>query len=172
MNDYTKKENYDYQSAVWDLNLQDIPSLTAADIKNITFTNTNISLGHGGSGGIYNDGILGTGTSGHWSSTSAIGTSGRWSSTSAIIAESISGLQDSGVRIRGNMHIDQENDIFIGNTGLASRLEKIESRLAIFTPNPELEREFDELRDLADQYRQLELEIKDRLKTFEILKKE
>jgi hypothetical protein len=45
-------------------------------------------------------------------------------------------------------------------------------RLAILTPDPRLEEEWEELRVLGDRYRELEKEINAKMKTFDILKNE
>jgi hypothetical protein len=44
--------------------------------------------------------------------------------------------------------------------------------LAILTPDPRLEEEWEELRVLGDRYRELEKEINAKMKTFDILKNE
>jgi len=51
-------------------------------------------------------------------------------------------------------------------------MQRVEQRLAILTPDTRLEEEWEELRALGDQYRKLEKEINDRMKTFNILKNE
>jgi flagellar motility protein MotE (MotC chaperone) len=44
--------------------------------------------------------------------------------------------------------------------------------LAILKPNLELEEEFQELKELGDQYRALEVHIKEKMKTFDTLRRE
>jgi flagellar motility protein MotE (MotC chaperone) len=44
--------------------------------------------------------------------------------------------------------------------------------LALLTPNPELEKEWDELKELGDRYRELEKHITEKMKTWDILKRE
>lgn len=63
-------------------------------------------------------------------------------------------------------------DIDINGVSLKSTLAGIQQRLALLEPNPALEKEWEELKRLGDEYRALEKEIKDRMKTWDILKKE
>ena len=51
-------------------------------------------------------------------------------------------------------------------------MARVEQRLAILTPDTRLEEEWAELKTLGDRYRELEKEIHDRMKTFDILKNE
>jgi hypothetical protein len=48
------------------------------------------------------------------------------------------------------------SDIKIGTKSLKTWMEKVEERLNILTPNPELEKEWDQLRKLGERYRKLE----------------
>ena len=50
-------------------------------------------------------------------------------------------------------------------------LKTIEQRLNILRPNPELESEWTELRDLGDAYRKLEVEIQAKTKTWNAIAK-
>jgi hypothetical protein len=45
----------------------------------------------------------------------------------------------------------------------------VEQRLAILTPNPDLEKEWNELKQLGDQYRALEKHINEKMTTWNIL---
>lgn len=60
-------------------------------------------------------------------------------------------------------------DITIGDRSLLKTLDTIAERLAILETNTKLEKEFEELRNLGDQYRKLEAELKDKMKTWNIL---
>lgn len=62
-------------------------------------------------------------------------------------------------------------DIEVNGKSVVALLERIEQRLNILTPNTELESEWDELRELGDQYRKLEEHIQAKMKTWEVLKK-
>jgi len=63
-------------------------------------------------------------------------------------------------------------DIDINGISLKDFMARVEQRLAILTLDTRLEAEWEELRVLGDQYRKLEKEILDRMKTFDILKNE
>ena len=61
-------------------------------------------------------------------------------------------------------------DIRINGVSLTDVLKNIEQRLNILRPNTELESEWDQLRELGDQYRQLEAELKEKSRVWEKLK--
>lgn len=61
-------------------------------------------------------------------------------------------------------------DIEVNGWSLVSAVKRIEERLQLFQPNPELESEWAELRELGEQYRQLEQHIRDKQATFDRLK--
>jgi len=61
-------------------------------------------------------------------------------------------------------------DIEVNGKSLMDMIERIEQRLNILTPNTELETEWEELRDLGEQYRKLEQHIKDKQATWDRLK--
>lgn len=50
-------------------------------------------------------------------------------------------------------------DVRIGGRSINETLDNIERRLAILRPNPELESRWERLRELGDQYRELEAEL-------------
>ena len=61
-------------------------------------------------------------------------------------------------------------DIEVNGWSLIDAIQKIEQRLNILNPNEELEAEWEELRSLGNQYRQLEQHIKDKQATWDRLK--
>jgi hypothetical protein len=63
-----------------------------------------------------------------------------------------------------------EADIEVNGWSLVDAVKRIEKRLDLFQPNPELEAEWAELRELGEQYRKLEQHIKDKQATFDRLK--
>jgi hypothetical protein len=63
-----------------------------------------------------------------------------------------------------------EGNLTVKGRDLCELLDSIESRLAILRVNPELEAEFNELKELGDQYRKLEAKFKEQKRVFEILK--
>jgi hypothetical protein len=61
-------------------------------------------------------------------------------------------------------------DIEVNGWSLMDAIQKIEQRLNILHPNTQLETEWEELRDLGEQYRKLEQHIKDKQATWDRLK--
>ena len=71
----------------------------------------------------------------------------------------------------GKVHIQGENaDLVIGEKSMRDWMERVEERLNILTPNTKLETEWEELRELGEQYRKLEQHIKDKQATWDRLK--
>ena len=68
--------------------------------------------------------------------------------------------------------ISIKGDLDINGVSLKDFMARVEQRLAILTPDTRLEEEWSELKTLGDRYRELEKEIHDRMKTFDILKNE
>jgi hypothetical protein len=62
----------------------------------------------------------------------------------------------------GKISLEGENaDLLINKKSLRNWMEKVEERLNILTPNPELEKEWDQLRRLGERYRKLEKKCKE-----------
>ena len=73
----------------------------------------------------------------------------------------------------GTISLKGENaDLDINGVSLKDFMARVEQRLAILTPDTRLEEEWSELKALGDRYRELEKEIHDRMKNFDILKNE
>ena len=82
-----------------------------------------------------------------------------WSATDMFV-ESQSGKS-------GKLVLQGENaDIEINGKSLLDTLRCIEERINILTVNAELESEWEELRELGNQYRALEQRIKDKIKVW------
>ena len=63
----------------------------------------------------------------------------------------------------GKVHIQGENaDLVIGDKSMKDWMEKVEERLNILTPNPEMEAEWDQLRKLGERYRKLEKKCREK----------
>ena len=62
-------------------------------------------------------------------------------------------------------------DIEINGKSMSAWMEKVEQRLNILTPNPEMEKEWDELRRLGERYRKLEKKCQEKSQMWETLKK-
>jgi hypothetical protein len=63
-----------------------------------------------------------------------------------------------------------ESDIEIDALSLRDTLAKVNERLAIFRPNPELEKDFDQLKALRDQYIELEKDLMEKAQAWNTLK--
>ena len=75
---------------------------------------------------------------------------------------------NSSLHVRGEANFD--SDVKIKGKSLLETIERLEQRLAILSPNPELESEWEDLKRLGDEYRKLEAHIKDKMKVWEKLK--
>ena len=64
---------------------------------------------------------------------------------------------------RGTLELQGEGaDVKINGVSLTGVLKNIEERLNILRPNTELEADWDQLRELGNQYRRLEAELKEK----------
>ena len=71
----------------------------------------------------------------------------------------------------GQLHLEGDGaDITLNGESLMATLRALEQRLNILRPNTELEAEWDQLKELGDQYRQLEAELKEKQKMWNMLK--
>ena len=99
--------------------------------------------------------------SGHIYTTNGI--NGSWSNPPSAMT-----VQPSGqIKIVG-----EDADIDINGRSLKQFMDNVEQRLNLLRPNTQLEQEWDELKRLGDQYRQLEQHIKEKMKTWDILNRE
>ena len=99
----------------------------------------------------------------NWGSTMTNGTTGTYS-----IATNPN-LEGTSLKVKGDA--DFEGDVTIKGKSIKESLEKIEEKLAILHPNEELEKKWENLRELRKQYMELEQEIIEKEKMWEILKK-
>lgn len=108
------------------------------------------------------------------------------SSTSATIKNTITGLTTSSYPIYGissttgassvrltekGIEMHKDCDLKIGDFSVKDSLERIEKQLGIIKVNPELEAEWEELKELGERYRELEKNIHEKLNVWTILKK-
>ncbi len=104
-------------------------------------------------------------TTGMWNGTSSAAwtTSPSYTLSAASSTTAPVQISQTGITLEG------ESDIVIGGKSIKKTLENIESRLAILKPAPELESEWTELKRLGDEYRKLEADIKEKMKTWDTL---
>ena len=70
-----------------------------------------------------------------------------------------------------NIHIKgKDADLIINDKSMRTWMEKVEERLNILTPNPELEKDWDQLRRLGERYRKLEKKCQEKSHAWNKLK--
>ena len=75
--------------------------------------------------------------------------------------------------IDGKMRITGEDaDIELNGISLKQTLDQLQERMAILQPNPELEKEFKELREIRQQYIQLEQNLLEKKEMWDTLNKD
>lgn len=80
-----------------------------------------------------------------------------------------SNLTGSTLEVKGDANF--EGDIKVKGKSINESLDRIEERLAILRPNEELEEKWEQLRGLRKMYMELEQEIIEKEKIWNILKK-
>jgi hypothetical protein len=70
------------------------------------------------------------------------------------------------MELRGN-----QADIVINDVSLNDTLRSIQDRLNMLRPNRELEADWDQLRDLGEQYRDLEKQLIQKQRAWDLLRK-
>jgi hypothetical protein len=96
-----------------------------------------------------------------------------WSNTSANLSNI--GVYSSPAMLdqRGMLELQGEGaDIKINGHSLTQTLQTIQDRLNMLRPNLELEKEWDQLQELGNQYRRLEAEFKEKQKVWESLQQQ
>ena len=91
-----------------------------------------------------------------------------------ITGTSIGISPDYNMKVEQSGQIDirgEKADIRINGKSMNRWMEQVEQRLNILTPNPELEKEWDDLRRLGERYRKLEKKCQEKAKMWEALKK-
>jgi hypothetical protein len=106
-------------------------------------------------GSIYNTTV----PNGGFTIAGGAGTGYNWSNTTANV-----NIDTDGISIK------EGGDIKIAGKSLSDAIEKIEARLGILNPNPELEDRWERLRDLRKQYIDLEKDLLEKEKLMKILK--
>lgn len=79
----------------------------------------------------------------------------------------------TGQNIQPNntVHIKGEDaDLLINDKSLKTWMERVEERLNILTPNPEMEKDWDDLRRLGERYRKLEKKCREKADMWKRLK--
>ena len=131
-----------------------VQAFEANSIPNVTIGTSTISSGL--SGGY----TIGNGGTGHvWTTNTTGAGTYRINDPAAVLSAS------------GKMALKGDGaDIDINGKSLKNWMEKVEERLNILTPNPELEQEWDDLRRLGERYRKLEKKCKEKAEVWNKLK--
>ena len=83
----------------------------------------------------------------------------------------LSGTSAADLNQSGKLSLQGTNaDIDINGKSLMKTLEALEDRLNMLTPNPEMEEEWDQLRELGERYRELEQQCREKTKMWNKLK--
>ena len=104
---------------------------------------------------------MATGCNSTWTNvpyTIGVSNSSAWPQTTSVINP------DGCIELKGN-----KADIVVNGKSILKIICAIEDRLALLEPNPTLEKEWEELRNLGNKYRQLEAEIKEKTKMWSVL---
>jgi hypothetical protein len=91
-----------------------------------------------------------SGSNGYTYTTTGTGAGSPW-----ITTDTIDGYNT--LSVKGNADFD--SDITVKGRSLTEFMESVEQRLNILRPNPALEAEWDQLRELGEQYRELEKQL-------------
>ena len=150
---------YEYNDLTTDPSYGAVPPLVQAHtMPNVTISASTISSGL--SGGYTVGGLNGaTGSNTVWTTNTTGAGTYRLNDPAAVITAS------------GRMELKGDGaDLTINGKSLKNWMEKVEERLNILTPNPELEKEWDELRRLGERYRKLEKKCKEKAEVWKKLK--
>ena len=78
---------------------------------------------------------------------------------------------NQNIQPNNTVHIQGEDaDLLINNKSLKNWMERVEERLNILTPNPEMEKDWDDLRRLGERYRKLEKKCREKADMWKRLK--
>ena len=121
----------------------------------MSYTSNTLYVGGGSNGTGF-----GHGTGGGGLTNATIASDTTWSNTAAV-------FQPGGqIELKGD-----QADLIINGVSLVDALKGIQDRLNILRPNPAIEAEWDQLRELGDQYRKLEAELLEKQRAWDILRK-
>jgi hypothetical protein len=134
----------------------DISTVAIGAIGATTISNGGYSIGTGGTGSL---------TGGYAFTPNTVWTTNTTATGSFRISPDSTIEQSGKLSLRGNAA-----DLDINGKSLKGWMERVEERLNILTPNPELEKEWDDLRRLGERYRKLEKKCKEKADVWKKLK--
>jgi len=155
--------------AVTEEKLKELFEQLNSDLENVNFADDSATYGtsHSLYGAVPTVSISGGSTASNWTTNNTAPT---WTFTTGGTTNAgmptwqttgtgytIGTATQPNIEQGGKIHIKGKNaDLVIGDKSMRAWMEQIEERLNILTPNPELEKEWDELRRLGERYRKLE----------------
>ncbi|CAB4133570.1 hypothetical protein UFOVP257_292 [uncultured Caudovirales phage] len=113
-----------------------------------------VTISAGGSGG-------GGGSGAYTTSHNSWNNAASWATTN-------NDIKPNTIQVNGDAEF--KGNITWQGRDMRGWFEAVESRLSILQPNPQLEEDFDRLKELGDQYRALEKELLEQQRIFDILK--
>jgi hypothetical protein len=102
-----------------------------------------------------------SGSNGYTYTTTGTNASNPWITTDTLSQNLLS--------VHGDAEFDGE--VTVKGRSLSEFMESVEQRLNILRPNPDLEAEWDQLRELGEQYRELERQLTEKSQMWATLKK-
>ena len=102
-----------------------------------------------------------SGSNGYTLTTTGTGAGNPWIATGTNASNTLS--------VQGDAEFD--GDITVKGRSLSQFMDDVEQRLNILRPNPALEAEWDQLRALGEQYRELERQLTEKSQMWDTLKK-
>lgn len=104
-----------------------------------------------------------SGSPGYTYTTTGTGTNYAWNPTPNNVNI------ESTLQVQGDSEF--AGDVTVKGRSLTEFMDLVEQRLRILRPNPALEAEWDQLRELGDQYRELEQQLTEKAQMWQTLKK-
>jgi len=158
----SRVEVEDYKALDWKWEANPIEQLTINGIDPLTTYSSGTS--HPSYGAMPNVSICGMSATGINVTTSPV-----WTTTTSNTGGYT--FANQNIQPNNTIQIKGENaDLLINEKSLKTWMEKVEERLNILTPNPELEKEWDELRRLGERYRKLEKKCREKAAMWKRLK--
>lgn len=127
------------------------------DLDNYPMESYSITTGAQGSNYVFDSNTITTGTGGY--TYNNLGSTGL----------GIVGTSHNTLMVKGKAEFDGE--VTVQGRGLTEFMESVEQRLNILRPNPEMEKEWDQLRELGKQYRDLERQLTEKSEMWKTLKR-
>jgi hypothetical protein len=132
-------------------------TLTSGNVDSWSEYNVDSSILNPNNWGNITIGPVGAG--GYTYTTTSTGASDPWLATNL----------SNTLSVQGDAEFDGE--VTVKGRSLSEFMESVEQRLNILRPNPDLEAEWDQLRELGEQYRELEQQLTEKSQMWATLKK-